>query len=316
VIVKKLKIGSSGLTLTIGDGTVETVRSNIFYRMLIRPVRRFLSLLRNTPDREEGKRAQADEVSGKDRQVKAADATPEQTAILTRISGIEWYHSIDLGHGVVTPGMYDHRPVLSQYRLPDLKGKRVLDVATFDGYWAFEFEKMGAREVVAMDVATWNEIDIPPRIRVGASKEDLATKTGTGFNLAREILRSKVERGIMNVYNLSPEWKGKFDFVFCGDLLLHLMNPMKALQNIHSVVSGYAYIVDVFNPEFGDDEENAVLRYAGGTGRMVWWRFGLGSLKKMIKDAGFREVEMVCKFEVSVKGQTEKYWRAVYKAYP
>ena len=119
MIVKKLKIGSSGLTLTIGDGTVETVRSNIFYRMLIRPVRRFLSLLRNTPDREEGKRGQADEVSGKDRQLKAVDATPEQSAILNRISGIEWYHSIDLGHGVVTPGMYDHRPVLSQYRMPD-----------------------------------------------------------------------------------------------------------------------------------------------------------------------------------------------------
>src|SRR3984893_1319904 len=27
----------------------------------------------------------------------------EASAILTKIAGVEWYHSIDLGHGVVTP---------------------------------------------------------------------------------------------------------------------------------------------------------------------------------------------------------------------
>ena len=45
-----------------------------------------------------------------------------------------WYHTIELPGGVVTPGVYDHRPLLPHYGIPDdLTGKRVLDVATFDG---------------------------------------------------------------------------------------------------------------------------------------------------------------------------------------
>ncbi len=241
----------------------------------------------------------------------------EQKEILKRITGVEWYHSIDLGYGVVTPGLFDHRPLLNQYHLPEnFKDMRVLDVATYDGFWAFEFEKRGAAEVVAMDIKTWNEIDIPPRIRAGASKEMLDKETGAGFNIARDILGSNVQRNIMNVYDLTPGWMGKFDMVFCSDLLLHLMNPMKALQNIHSVVSGSAYIIDVFSPEFGEDESNSILRYVGGSERMVWWRFGLGTLKKMIKDAGFTEVQLLGTFEFSVRLQKEKYWHAVFKAHP
>jgi tRNA (mo5U34)-methyltransferase len=35
--------------------------------------------------------------------------------------------------------------------LPDLTGKRVLDVGAWDGFWTFECLKRGAREVVAID---------------------------------------------------------------------------------------------------------------------------------------------------------------------
>ena len=292
------------------------IRASILNRFLFRPVRRLLSNPKDNLENQAGEIRQADKASNNN-QIKISEGTPEQKAILHRISEVEWYHSIDLGHGVVTPGIFDHRPFLSDYHLPEnFKDMRVLDVATYDGFWAFEFERRGATEVVAMDIGTWKEIDIPPRIRSEASKEMLDKETGSGFNIARDILGSRVQRKIMNVYDLSPELMGKFDFVFCGDLLLHLMNPMKALQNIHSVVSGFAYIVDVFIPEYGEDDSNAILRYTGGTNRMVWWRFGLGCLKKMIKDAGFTEVEVLSKFEFSLHGQQEKYWHVVFKAYP
>jgi len=295
---------------------VRMIRSSVFYGFLIRPVLRLFFYLKDTVRLKGNRFSQVAEISN-DHQVTISQGTPEQKAILHRVSEVEWYHSIDLGHGVVTPGLFVHRPFLSHYHLPEnFKDMRVLDVATYDGFWAFEFERRGATEVVAMDIGTWKEIDIPPRIRSEASKEMLDKETGSGFHIARDILGSRVQRKIMNVYDLSPELMGKFDFVFCGDLLLHLMNPMKALQNIHSVVSGYAYIVDVFIPEYGEDDSNAILRYTGGTNRMVWWRFGLGCLKKMIKDAGFTEVEVLSKFEFSLHGQQEKYWHVVFKAYP
>lgn len=54
-----------------------------------------------------------------------------------RIS-IVGYHSIDLGQGIVTQGMFDHRPILHKYCLPErLQGMRVLDVAIWDGFWAY-----------------------------------------------------------------------------------------------------------------------------------------------------------------------------------
>ena len=316
MIVKEVKIGSIGITVTISDRYAEMIRSNIFYRFLIRPALRLLFFGKDEMKHERGRTSQVDELSHQ-HHIIMSQGTPDQKAILHRVSAVEWYHSIDLGHGIVTPGLFDHRSYVPYYHLPEnLKDKRVLDVATFDGFWAFEFENRGAAEVVATDVSNWNEIDIPPDIRAQTSKAILDTETGTAFNIAHDIFGSKVQRKIMNVYDLGPEWMGKFDFVFCGDLLLHLMNPMKALQNIHSVVSGYALIVDVFSPEFGEDDSDAVLRYLGGTNRMVWWRFGLGSLKKMIKDAGFSKVEIVSKFQFNVRGQTEKFWHVVFRAEP
>lgn len=130
--------------------------------------------------------------------------TPEQLAIYRQIEGTEWYHSIDLGHGIVTPGFFDHRPVLAEYRLPEsLAGKRVLDVATFDGFWAFEFERRGAQEVVSVDLARVADIDLAPSVRARMSREELDTELGTRFKLAREILGSKVDRREISVYDLS-----------------------------------------------------------------------------------------------------------------
>ena len=48
----------------------------------------------------------------------------------------------------------------------------------------------------------------------------------------------------MSAYDLSPEL-GTFDFVFCGDLLLHLKDPITPVENIRSVCTGSAVIVNV-----------------------------------------------------------------------
>jgi hypothetical protein len=49
------------------------------------------------------------------------------------VAGVDWYHTIDLGQGLVTDGFVDHR-----YQLPIPPPTHwpasVPDVATFDGY--------------------------------------------------------------------------------------------------------------------------------------------------------------------------------------
>src|SRR5437763_15351542 len=103
-----------------------------------------------------------------------------------------WYHTLDLGQGVVTPGMFDHRPIVGRYPLPtDLSGKRCLDVATMDGFWAFEMERRGAAAVTALDLADPAELDWPAALR-DSHERTLDETKAERFALAREALGSRV----------------------------------------------------------------------------------------------------------------------------
>src|SRR3954449_5380411 len=92
-----------------------------------------------------------------------------------------WYHTIELAPGVVTPGQIDHRAVVDRVLPEDLRGKRALDVGTFDGFWAFELERRGA-EVVAIDVGAADEAQWPPlqreRLRARAREGDIELGRG------------------------------------------------------------------------------------------------------------------------------------------
>ncbi len=73
-----------------------------------------------------------------------------------------WWHSIDFGDGVWSDGeKADCLPVekrmiseVEKWRFPEnyFKGKRVLDIGSWDGYYAFLAEERGASEVVALDL--------------------------------------------------------------------------------------------------------------------------------------------------------------------
>ena len=109
-----------------------------------------------------------------------AARSAEDERLASRVSQLEWYHTIELRPGIVTPGFFDHRPHLAHYHLPaSLAGQRALDVATYNGFWAFEFERRGAREVVGLDIDTFADIDLAPARRAAMSPELLNRKVGT-----------------------------------------------------------------------------------------------------------------------------------------
>lgn len=223
----------------------------------------------------------------RDRRPTAKDQTGEES-LSKQVAAAFWYHTIELPQGIVTPGTYDHRPLLSRYGIPqDLRGKRTLDVATFDGFWAFEMERRGA-DVVATDVARFSESDFPPPVREVLVREDLDRETGTGFRIAHKALKSKVDRVVRSVYELDPEDLGTFDLVHVADLLLHLESPLAALRSIRRVTGRAALITDCFDPNLDGD----VTRYLGGWASVPWWLPSLDTLVQMILDAGFSDVEL------------------------
>jgi len=136
-----------------------------------------------------------------------------------KITDINWWHSIDLGDGVVTPGRCFPEGEVRKLCLPDLTGKSVLDIGTWDGFYAFEAEKRGASRVVATDHWMWHQ------------------STGkAGFDYAHTALGSKVEVIDLDILDHTPERIGKFDVVFFLGVLYHLRHPLLALESVASVV--------------------------------------------------------------------------------
>jgi tRNA (mo5U34)-methyltransferase len=228
-------------------------------------------------------------------------STPDLQAEVERYP---WYHTIDLGNGVVTKGMFDHRPVLDRYPLPeDLSGKRCLDVATMDGYWAFEMERRGAASVTALDLEDPEALDWPASLR-SQDKEMDETKAER-FALAKRELGSNVERVLLSAYDLSPEL-GTFDFVFCGDLLLHLKDPITPVENIRSVCTGSAVIVNVITKfRFVEKRPMAVL---DGVDTFTWWTTNLAGLVRIVQAAGFARVEASETFELPFNDGGKSDW--------
>ena len=140
---------------------------------------------------------------------------------LKRIASRQWYHSIEIEPGLVTPGAHplaELTQVLEYLKLPArLDGLSVLDIGAWDGFYSFEAERRGASRVVAYDVAPADYF---------------------GFSTASELLGSKVEYVQGSVYELRKEAVGTFDLVLFAGVFYHLRYPLLALDRIHAVCDG------------------------------------------------------------------------------
>ena len=158
--------------------------------------------------------------------------------LAAEVAGARWYHAMELPGGIVTPGDYDLPDAARRIPLPrSLVGKRCLDVGTRDGFWAFEMERRGAAEVVAIDLDDPERLDFPePRRQLPRAARERLERRESAFHIAHRALGSRVDRRDLSVYDLSPAAVGRFDFAFMGTLLLHLRNPVDALEAIRRVL--------------------------------------------------------------------------------
>ena len=154
---------------------------------------------------------------------------------MTAPSTRTWYHTIDLPDGTATPGWFDTRAAPGPAGLAaSLAGRRCLDVGTFDGFWAFEMERRGAAEVVALDLDDPTKLDwsYDERERGPALVEEWGTGAVQGSQ--RRLRRSALRSGESTARSTTstPEVAGRFDLVLCGALLLHLKDPVTALERM------------------------------------------------------------------------------------
>lgn len=188
----------------------------------------------------------------------------------------KWWHSIDLGDGIITPGVHSIDELNNNFRnlaLPDdLTGARVLDLGCWDGFYTFEAERRGAT-VVAVDC--WSP---------------------GNFFKAREHLGSKVEVHELSVYECTRSRLGSFDIVLFLGVLYHLRHPLLALERICELSRNIAVI-----------ESHAIDNLAGTLFPIMefyettelggqydnWWGPTIGCLEGMIRSAGFVNTQVL-----------------------
>ena len=204
-----------------------------------------------------------------------------------------WYHVIELEPGVLTPGWIDLRPHLSAAQLPaSLAGLRALDIGTFDGFWALELERLGA-SVIGIDI---DQIPPPdtPRNRWEQVQKDLdGSVPGTGFELLRRWFGASMERRSINVYDLTAESvDGQVDVVFIGALLLHLRDPVGALERAREVLrpGGTLVLFEPIDKKLSKRSEPLARLWIGST-IWTWWYPNRACLHDWVKAAGFTDLQ-------------------------
>jgi tRNA (mo5U34)-methyltransferase len=200
------------------------------------------------------------------------------TALREQVNSLRWFHEIDFGDGIRSPGGIK---ISKLARVADLvfdrplANKTVLDIGCWDGAQSLEAVRRGASRVVATDHFVW--------------------QSGVGdrrcIELVREHLAPSMEIMDIDVPDLTPERVGTFDIVLFLGVLYHLKDPFTALERVARLAKELLVL------------ESRILRlplpwpyarfWPGATlerDPTNWWTFTAGCVVAMLRDIGFRKV--------------------------
>ena len=245
-----------------------------------------------------------------------AEPTERQSELQRLVASIPvWFHSIDFGEGVVSGGVKSAellRAELAALRLPDLRGKSVLDIGAWDGFYTFAAERAGAARVVALDHYAWSLdfTDLPAyvqRCREQGQRpqpwdtvpeawrpEELPGKRG--FDLAHSVLGSRAEPVVADFLTVDLDRLGSFDVVLYLGVLYHMQDPLQALRRVARVTREVA-IIETAAVVVPDLEERALVEFFPedglGDDPTNWWTPNEAALHGLCRAAGFARVETV-----------------------
>lgn len=193
--------------------------------------------------------------------------------------------------GTVIPGAKDLTTWTDYLNISDLDfaDKRVLDIATDEGWWAFWSEMQGAAYVEASDVEVGEDYDW------GAEKDwawierlNNMRRSKEIFNVHHQNLNSKIVYKRESIYDIT----GMFDYVFCHGLLYHLRHPLLAFDRVSASTKGFA-IFETFT-DIDEDQMVASSKFYRTTelsdAISNWTGATTAGWCSWMRDAGFTDV--------------------------
>jgi tRNA (mo5U34)-methyltransferase len=225
-----------------------------------------------------------------------------------------WWHTIEVAPGVVTPGFRKDpgmRALWEALQLPDVTGKTVLDINTWDGGYAFEAERRGAASVTALDYYIWamdllehgkhrqeclqkHEPPLPYHKMPYWKPDELPSKRG--FDVAHRLLQSHVKGLVADFMTMDLNTLGTFDVVLYLGSLYHMEDPFGALKRVAAVTREVA-VVETEAVAVPGYEQYALCRFFesdeldGDVSN--WWSPNEKALAGMCRAAGFSRVETI-----------------------
>jgi tRNA (mo5U34)-methyltransferase len=229
--------------------------------------------------------------------------------LLAQVAKLKWIHTIDLGDGVSTPGTWGKlNPCIRQaFDAIDFRGKKVLDIGCWDGYYSFEAEKRGAAEVYATDLVTQRKWLEQPTLL-----------------LAKKILGSRVKYfPKMSVYDVERLGIRDFDIVIYAGVYYHLKDPLRSFTTLRRVMKeGGTMLVEGAVIDSEDCYARFYYREPYVLDHSNWWVPTVGCLRQWIEcsflegeqdfglwDAGHNNVRFTTKVR-AVRRADRHYLRA------
>jgi tRNA (mo5U34)-methyltransferase len=205
------------------------------------------------------------------------------------IARTRWWHVIEVAPGVLTPGAWDLRETADRLPWPrSLSGLRCLDVGTMDGFWAFELERRGAAEVVAIDLVDPQRQDpFPDDPRRDPTPSEWLR--GRTFRVAADLRGSRAQYLDLSAYDLDPAEVGEFDVVVMGYVLQMLRDPLRGLEAVRRVCRGHLIVLETVSRPLSLLPAPLARLDARRDGS-EWFVFNRRGLGKVLQLAGF-EVE-------------------------
>lgn len=216
------------------------------------------------------------------------EADPDEArAVLERVPF--WFHTFALNRaeGIYAPGSArDHR-----YRLvavpEDFTGLSVLDVGTFDGFYAFLAEARGAAAVLAIDNEQYVDSE--------RGRSGVELSGGEGFDEIKKLLGSSVEYRKLDALELDRIGE-RFDFIFNAGILHRVEAPRRLLEALRRRLAAGGRVLLETHGVFDDQDDEPIHRYGPGEvypgDDYVYWGFNAAGLDLLAREAGYSGFEL------------------------
>jgi tRNA (mo5U34)-methyltransferase len=188
-----------------------------------------------------------------------------------------WFHSIDLGNGVITPGVESvdvvKRKAAALFDGVDIRNKTFLDVGACNGGLCVEAARRGAKRIVGLD-QRWRET----------------------FDLVSKVLKLNFEAVDidLNTPQLDLSFMGSFDIVLFSGVFYHLVDPIAATREVSSLARELLILESHIEVIEGDRRPGMIFYPSNELSGVSsnWWGPNVECIVALLRHFGFERIEL------------------------